>query len=109
MFLPELHAKWILLGGILLLNTFRSFCLLNCCYLQQQLFFHITLPVEYDAVIVPLLGVVMNAYATRASIKDALNGAARTYESSIGINCHYFYYVSLYGRQQQKKKNEIIK
>jgi Zn-dependent membrane protease YugP len=40
--------QWILLGGILLLNTFPAFAYWDC-YLQQQLFFIITLPVEYDA------------------------------------------------------------
>ena len=92
---------WVILGGILLINSFPQLLLAGIVmFALTTLFSFITLPVEYDAsnralAWIKRKGVVTSGeYALSA---DALKWAARTYVvSAVGSLATLLYYVSIY-------------
>ncbi|MEO8591363.1 MAG: zinc metallopeptidase [Flavobacteriales bacterium] len=94
-------VQWVLLGGILLINTFPQLLLIGIImFTSITLFSLITLPVEYDAsnralAWIKRTGVVTTSeYAMSA---DALKWAARTYlVAAIGSLATLLYYVSIF-------------
>ena len=94
-------VQWILLGGILLINTFPQLLLIGIIlFATTTLFSIITLPVEYDASNRALKWlkdrqiVTTGEYAMSA---DALNWAARTYVvAAIGSIGTLLYYLMIY-------------
>lgn len=94
-------VQWILLGGILLINTFPSLLLIGIVLFSlTTLFTIITLPVEYDASNRALAWLENKRIVTRdelAGSKDALKWAARTYVvAAIGSIATLLYYISIY-------------
>lgn len=94
-------VQWILLAGIVLINTFPSLLLVGIVLFSlTTLFTIITLPVEYDASNRALAWLENKRIVTRdelASSKDALKWAARTYVmAAIGSIATLLYYVSIY-------------
>ncbi len=97
-------VPWILLAGVLLINTFPSLLLIGIVLLGlTTLFTVITLPVEYDASHRALSWLEKKNITTSSELagaKDALTWAARTYLiaaiSSIGT---LLYYVMLFQRR----------
>lgn len=94
-------VQWILLGGILLINTFPSLLLVGIVlFSMTTLFTIITLPVEYDASNRALAWLENKRIVTRdelAGSKDALKWAARTYVvAAIGSIATLLYYISIY-------------
>jgi Zn-dependent membrane protease YugP len=94
-------VQWILLGGILLINTFPSLLLIGIVlFSMTTLFTIITLPVEYDASNRALAWLENKRIVTRdelAGSKDALKWAARTYVvAAIGSIATLLYYISIY-------------
>ncbi|MDZ4147328.1 MAG: zinc metallopeptidase [Flavobacteriaceae bacterium] len=94
-------VQWILLGGILLINTFPSLLLVGIVLFSlTTLFTIITLPVEYDASNRALAWLENKRIVTRdelAGSKDALKWAARTYVvAAIGSIATLLYYISIY-------------
>lgn len=98
---------WVLLGGVLLLNTFPSLLLLGIgLLLMTTIFSFVTLPVEYDAsnrALAWLKGRNMVTQQEYSGAKDALSWAARTYVvaaiSSLGT---LLYYVMIYMGRSNK-------
>ena len=94
-------VQWILLGGILLINSFPQLLLIGIIlFATTTLFSIITLPVEYDASNRALKWLkerqIVNTgeYAMSA---DALNWAARTYVvAAIGSIGTLLYYLMIY-------------
>lgn len=94
-------VQWVLLGGILLINTFPQLLLIGIVlFAMTTLFTVITLPVEYDASNRALAWmkqrniVQPSEYALSA---DALKWAARTYlVAAIGSIATLLYYVMIY-------------
>lgn len=94
-------VQWVLLGGILLINTFPQLLLAGIVlFAMTTLFSVITLPVEYDASNRALAWlksrniVQPSEYAMSA---DALKWAARTYLiAAIGSIATLLYYVMIY-------------
>ena len=94
-------VQWILLGGILLINTFPQLLLIGIIlFATTTLFSIITLPVEYDASNRALKWlkerqiVTTSEYAMSA---DALKWAARTYVvAAIGSIGTLLYYLMIY-------------
>lgn len=94
-------VQWILLGGILLINTFPSLLLVGIVlFSMTTLFTIITLPVEYDASNRALAWLENKRIVTRDELtgsKDALKWAARTYVvAAIGSIATLLYYISVY-------------
>ena len=94
-------VQWILLGGILLINTFPSLLLVGIVlFSMTTLFTLITLPVEYDASNRALAWLENKRIVTRDELvgsKDALKWAARTYVvAAIGSIATLLYYISIY-------------
>ncbi len=94
-------VQWILLGGILLVNTFPELLLIGIViFAATTLFSVITLPVEYDASNRALAWLENKRMLTReeqAGAKDALKWAARTYVvAAIGSIATLLYYVMIY-------------
>jgi Zn-dependent membrane protease YugP len=94
-------VQWILLAGILLINTFPSLLLVGIVLFSlTTLFTIITLPVEYDASNRALAWLENKRMVTREELsgsKDALKWAARTYVvAAIGSIATLLYYVSIY-------------
>jgi Zn-dependent membrane protease YugP len=94
-------VQWILLGGILLVNTFPQLLLIGIViFAATTLFSVITLPVEYDASNRALAWLENKRMLTReeqAGAKDALKWAARTYVvAAIGSIATLLYYVMIY-------------
>lgn len=93
--------QWILLGGILLVNTFPQLLLFGIIlFAMTTVFSIVTLPVEYDASNRALAWMTQRGVVTRsehAMSADALKWAARTYVvaalASIGT---LLYYVMIY-------------
>lgn len=93
--------QWILLGGILLVNTFPQLLLFGIIlFATTTVFSIITLPVEYDASNRALAWMTQRGVVTsseRTMSADALKWAARTYVvaalASIGT---LLYYVMIY-------------
>ena len=99
-------VQWILLAGILLVNTFPQLLLIGIViFAMTTLFAFITLPVEYDASNRALAWLENKRMLTReeqAGATDALKWAARTYVvAAIGSLGTLLYYVMIYmGRRE---------
>ena len=94
-------VQWILLAGILLVNTFPQLLLIGIViFAATTLFAFITLPVEYDAsnrALAWLENKRMLTQEEQAGAKDALKWAARTYVvAAIGSLGTLLYYVMIY-------------
>lgn len=100
------YMQWILLGGILMLNSFPQLLLIGIViFAATTLFSIVTLPVEYDASNRALAWLENNRMLTQqeqAGAKDALNWAARTYVvAALGSIATLLYYISIYiGRRE---------
>jgi Zn-dependent membrane protease YugP len=99
-------VQWILLAGILMINTFPQLLLIGIIiFAATTLFAFITLPVEYDAshrALAWLENKRMLTQQEQAGAKDALKWAARTYVvAAIGSLGTLLYYVMVYmGRRE---------
>lgn len=101
------YMQWILLAGILLINSFPSLLLIGIViFAATTLFSIVTLPVEYDAsnrALAWLENKRMLSQQEQAGAKDALKWAARTYVvAALGSIATLLYYVSIYmgGRRE---------
>lgn len=91
-------VQWILLAGILMVNTFPQLLLIGIIiFAMTTLFAFVTLPVEYDASNRALAWLENKRMLNReehAGAKDALKWAARTYVvaaiASLGTLLYYF-------------------
>lgn len=98
--------SWVLLGGILLVNSFPQLLLFGIClFAMTTLFSFITLPVEIDAsrrALVWLSGAgITNAY-NHNQAKDALKSAAYTYVvAALGSLATLIYYISIYTNRRE--------
>ncbi len=95
------YVQWILLAGILMVNTFPQLLLIGIViFAMTTLFAFITLPVEYDAshrALAWLENKRMLTQQEQAGAKDALTWAARTYVvAAIGSLGTLLYYVMIY-------------
>ena len=95
------YMQWILLGGILLLDSFPQLLLIGIViFAATTLFSIVTLPVEYDAsnrALAWLENKRMLSQEEQAGAKDALNWAARTYVvAALGSIATLLYYISIY-------------
>lgn len=93
--------QWVLLAGILLVNTFPQLLLVGIVlFALTTLFAFITLPVEYDASNRALAWLDNKRMLTReehAGAADALKWAARTYVvAAIGSLGTLLYYIMIY-------------
>jgi hypothetical protein len=93
--------QWVILGGILLINSFPQLLLIGIIlFAMTTLFAFITLPVEYDASNRALAWIKRNGIVTAgeyAMSADALKWAARTYVvAAIGSLATLLYYVSIF-------------
>lgn len=93
--------QWLLLGGIILVNTFPQLLLFGILmFATTTIFSFITLPVEYDASNRALAWIDEKGIVTsqeHAAAKDALKWAARTYVvAAIGSLATLLYYVSIF-------------
>lgn len=93
--------QWILLAGVLMVNTFPSLLLIGIVlFAATTLFSIITLPVEYDASNRALAWLENKRMVTQeehAGAKDALSWAARTYlVAALGSIATLMYYVMMY-------------
>jgi Zn-dependent membrane protease YugP len=95
------YVQWILLGGILLINTFPTLLLIGIVmFAMITLFSFVTLPVEFDAskralVWLKSSGTTNQSEAVMA--KDALHWAAMTYVvAAISSLATLVYYVLIY-------------
>lgn len=94
-------VQWVILGGILLINTFPQLLLFGIILFGiTTLFSFITLPVEYDASNRALAWIKSNGIVTTgeyAMSEDALKWAARTYVvAAIGSLATLLYYLSIF-------------
>lgn len=95
------YVQWILIGGILMINSFPQLLLIGIViFAATTLFSVITLPVEYDAsnrALAWLENKQMLNREEQAGAKDALKWAARTYVvAAIGSIATLLYYVMIY-------------
>ncbi len=93
--------QWILLGGIIFVNTFPQLLLIGILmFATTTIFSFITLPVEYDASNRALAWIDQKGIVTsqeHAAAKDALKWAARTYVvAAIGSLATLLYYLSIF-------------
>jgi Zn-dependent membrane protease YugP len=93
--------QWVILGGILLINTFPALLLGGIVlFAFTTIFSFITLPVEFDASRRALAWIRTNNVVTleeHVMAKDALKWAALTYVvAAIGSLATLLYYVSIY-------------
>lgn len=93
--------SWILLAGILLLNTFPQLLLIGIClFAMTTLFSFITLPVEIDAsrrALVWLNSAGITNASNHGMAKDALKSAAYTYVvAALGSLATLVYYIMIY-------------
>ena len=93
--------QWILLAGIIFINTFPQLLLIGILmFATTTLFSFITLPVEYDASKRALAWIDQRGVVTsqeHAAAKDALKWAARTYVvAAIGSLATLLYYLSIF-------------
>ena len=99
-------VQWILLGGILLLNTFPQLMLFGIClFAMTTLFSFITLPVEIDASRRALVWLnsagVTNAF-NHNQAKDALKSAAYTYVvAALGSLATLVYYIMIFTNRRE--------
>ncbi len=94
-------VQWVLLGGILLINTFPQLLLIGIVlFAATTLFTVVTLPVEYDASNRALAWMKSSGIVTHGELAmstDALKWAARTYlVAAIGSIGTLLYYVMTY-------------
>ncbi len=94
-------VQWILLAGIIMINTFPSLLLVGIViFSATTLFTIITLPVEYDAsnrALAWLKNKNMLNQAEYAGAEDSLKWAARTYVvAAIGSIGTLLYYISIF-------------
>ena len=94
-------VQWVLLGGILLLNTFPQLLLAGIVlFALTTLFSFITLPVEIDAsqrAIAWLSNAGVTNIETDGKAKDALRSAAYTYVvAALGSLATLLYYVMIF-------------
>jgi Zn-dependent membrane protease YugP len=100
------YMQWILLAGILMINSFPSLLLIGIViFAATTLFSIVTLPVEYDAsnrALAWLENKRMLNQQEHAGAKDALSWAARTYVvAALGSIATLLYYISIYmGRRE---------
>lgn len=99
-------VQWVLLGGMLLINTFPQLLLIGIClFAMTTLFSFITLPVEIDASRRALLwlrsaGVTNNLNQGKA--QDALKSAAYTYVvAALGSLATLVYYVLIFTNRRE--------
>jgi Zn-dependent membrane protease YugP len=95
--------QWVILGGILLINTFPQLLLIGIImFAMTTLFAFITLPVEYDASNRALAWIKQKGIVTPGEYDmsaDALKWAARTYVvAAIGSLATLLYYIMMYLR-----------
>jgi Zn-dependent membrane protease YugP len=95
------YMQWILLGGILMINSFPQLLLIGIViFAMTTLFSIVTLPVEYDAsnrALAWLENKRMLSQQEQAGAKDALKWAARTYVvAALGSIATLLYYISIY-------------
>jgi Zn-dependent membrane protease YugP len=94
-------VQWVLIGGILMINTFPSLLLIGIVlFAVTTLFSIVTLPVEYDASNRELAWIKNNhmvSHQEYAGAEDSLKWAARTYlVAAIGSIATLLYYVMRY-------------
>jgi hypothetical protein len=99
------YVQWILIAGILMLNTSPQLLLVGIViFAATTLFTVITLPVEYDAsnrALAWLENKNMLSREEHAGAKDALNWAARTYVvAAIGSIATLLYYISIFNNRR---------
>lgn len=95
------YMQWILLGGILMMESFPQLLLVGIVlFAATTVFSIVTLPVEYDASHRALAWLEKKRMLTQqeqAGAKDALKWAARTYVvAALGSIATLLYYVSIY-------------
>lgn len=95
------YMQWILLGGILMINTFPQLLLVGIViFAATTVFSIVTLPVEYDAsnrALAWLESKNMLTIEEHTGAKDALAWAARTYVvAALGSIATLLYYLSIY-------------
>jgi hypothetical protein len=95
------YMQWILIGGILLMNSFPQLLLIGIVlFAATTIFSLVTLPVEYDAshrALAWLENKKMLTQQEHEGAKDALTWAARTYVvAALGSIATLLYYVSIY-------------
>ncbi|SEA80761.1 hypothetical protein SAMN05443667_10931 [Flavobacterium gillisiae] len=95
------YMQWILIGGILLMNSFPQLLLFGIVlFAATTIFSIVTLPVEYDASHRALAWLENKRMLTpqeHDGAKDALKWAARTYVvAALGSIATLLYYVSIY-------------
>jgi len=94
-------VQWVLIGGVLMINTFPSLLLIGIIlFAVTTLFSIVTLPVEYDAsnrALAWLKNKNMVSQQEYAGAEDLLKWAARTYlVAAIGSIATLLYYVMRY-------------
>lgn len=94
-------VQWILLGGILLINTFPQLLLGGIIlFAATTIFSIITLPVEVDAsrrALSWLEASGITSYDTQSDVKDALKSAAYTYVvAALSSLATLFYYIMIF-------------
>ena len=94
-------VQWVLIGGVLMINTFPSLLLIGIIlFAVTTLFSIVTLPVEYDAsnrALAWLKNKNMVSQQEYAGAEDSLKWAARTYlVAAIGSIATLLYYVMRY-------------
>lgn len=93
--------QWVLLAGVLMVNTFPQFLLAGIVlFATTTLFSFVTLPVEIDAskrALVWLNGAGITNYETHEQAKDALKTAAYTYVvAALGSLATLVYYIMMF-------------
>src|SRR6187402_1029513 len=99
------YIQWILLGGILMINTFPALLLIGIViFAATTLFSIVTLPVEYDAsnrALAWLENKRMLTQQEHAGAKDSLKWAARTYVvAALGSSATLLYYISIFNNRR---------
>jgi hypothetical protein len=97
-------VQWVLLAGVLLLNTFPQLLLIGIIlFALTTIFSFITLPVEINAssrALVWLNGAGITDFETHPKAQDALKWAAYTYVvAALASLATLLYYISLYLRR----------
>jgi len=98
--------QWILLGGVLLINTFPQLLLAGIVlFALTTAFSFITLPVEINAskrALIWLQTANVASYSTHLKAQDALKWAAYTYVvAALGSLATLIYYIMVYlGRRE---------
>ena len=95
------YVQWVLLGGILLMQSFPQLLLIGIIlFALTTLFSFVTLPVEIDAsnrALVWLRNSGLTTYETQDKAKDALRWAAYTYVvAALSSLATLLYYVMIY-------------